>query len=68
MKLSKVLIAGTRGVIGNHVTRLYLLPGDGVRAMVLPGDNRASFEGMNVEFVEGKLLDPGSLNKAIGMC
>ena len=63
--MSKVLITGATGFIGNHVTRLCLERGDEVRAMVMPGEDRSPLDGMDVEFVEGNLLDPDSLVKAV---
>lgn len=61
----KVLITGATGFIGNHVTRLCLEKGDQVRVMVMPGEDRSPLDGMDVEFVEGNLLDPGSLRGAV---
>lgn len=63
--MSKVLITGATGFIGNHVTRLCLEKGDDVRVMVMPGEDRSPLDGMDVEFVEGNLLDPGSLEKTV---
>ena len=63
--MAKVLITGATGFIGNHVTRLSLEKGDEVRVMVMPGEDRSPLDGMDVEFVEGNLLDPGSLGKAV---
>jgi dihydroflavonol-4-reductase len=54
--MSKVLITGATGFIGNHVTRLCLEKGDQVRVMVMPGEDRSPLKGMDVEFVEGNLL------------
>ena len=62
--MSKVLITGATGFIGNHVTRLCLQRGDDVRVMVMPGEDRSPLQGMDVEFVEGNLLDPESLVRA----
>lgn len=61
----KVLITGATGFIGNHVTRLCLEQGDEVRVMVMPGEDRSPLNGMDVEFVEGNLLDPDSLLKCV---
>ena len=61
----KVLITGATGFIGNHVTRLCLEQGDEVRVMVMPGEDRSPLNGMDVEFVEGNLLDPSSLAKCV---
>jgi dihydroflavonol-4-reductase len=63
--MSKVLITGATGFIGNHVTRLCLEQGNEVRVMVMPGEDRSPLAGMQVEFVEGNLLDPESLAKAV---
>ena len=61
----KVLVTGATGFIGNHVTRLCLERGDQVRVMVMPGEDRSPLAGMDVEFVEGNLLDPSSLEKVV---
>ena len=63
--MSKVLITGATGFIGNHVTRLCLERGDDVRVMVMPGEDRSPLQGMDVEFVEGNLLDSESLVRAV---
>lgn len=63
--MSKVLITGATGFIGNHVTRLCLERGDEVRVMVMPGEDRSPLDGMEVEFVEGNLLEPASLDQAV---
>ncbi len=62
--MPKVLITGATGFIGNHVTRMCLEQGDEVRCMVMPGENRSPLDGLDVEIVEGNLLDPDSLRKA----
>ena len=63
--MGKVLITGATGFIGNHVTRLCLEKGDEVRVMVMPGEDRSPLDGMDVEFVEGNLLDTDSLGRAV---
>ena len=63
--MAKVLITGSTGFIGNHVTRLCLEKGDRVRVMVMPGEDRSPLAGMDVEFVEGNLLDADSLARAV---
>jgi dihydroflavonol-4-reductase len=57
----KVAITGATGFIGNHVTRMCLEQGDEVRVMVMPGEDRSPLDGLDVEVVEGDLLDPASL-------
>ena len=61
----KVLVTGATGFIGNHVARMCLEQGDDVRVMVMPGEDRSPLDGMDVEFVEGNLLDPESLPKCV---
>lgn len=63
--MSKVLITGATGFIGNHVTRLCLEQGHDVRVMVMKGEDRSPLNGMDVEFVEGNLLDADSLSQAV---
>lgn len=63
--MANVLITGSTGFIGNHVTRLCLEKGDRVRVMVMPGEDRSPLAGMDVEFVEGNLLDAESLTRAV---
>lgn len=61
----KVLITGATGFIGNHVARLCVEQGDAVRVMVMPGEDRSPLAGLDVEFVEGNLLDPSSLPRCV---
>ena len=63
--MSKVLITGGTGFIGNHVTRLCLEQGDDVRVMVMPNEDRSPLDDLDVEIVEGNLLAPDSLARAV---
>lgn len=63
--MSKVLVTGGTGFIGNHVTRMCLEQGDEVRVMVMRGEDRSPLDGLDVEIVEGNLLDQDSLIKAV---
>ncbi len=63
--MGKVLITGATGFIGNHVTRMALEAGDEVRVMVMPGEDRSPLDGMDVEFVEGNLLDHSTFAAAL---
>ena len=63
--MGKVLITGATGFIGNHVTRMALDAGDEVRVMVMPGEDRSPLDGMDVEFIEGNLLDHSTFAAAL---
>jgi len=63
--LAKVLITGATGFIGNHVTRMALESGDDVRVMVMPGEDRSPLDGMEVECIEGNLLDHSTFAPAL---
>ncbi|MFC1598350.1 SDR family oxidoreductase, partial [Patescibacteria group bacterium] len=55
---------GATGHIGNVLARELVARGQQVRALVLPGDDLTPLEGVDVEIVEGDILDLDSLKKA----
>jgi dihydroflavonol-4-reductase len=55
------LVTGATGHIGNVLVRKLLERGEKVRALILPGESRESIQGLNVEAVEGDVLDLDSL-------
>ncbi len=61
----KVLITGAAGFIGNHVTRLCIEQGDHVRAMVMPGEDLSPLSDLDLEIIEGDLLDKNTLKKCV---
>ena len=63
--MGKILITGATGFIGNHVTRMALDAGDEVRVMVMPGEDRSPLDGLDVEFVDGNLLDHSTFAPAL---
>jgi dihydroflavonol-4-reductase len=60
-----ILITGATGHIGNVLVRELIGRGEKVRALVLPGDNLAPLAGLDVELVEGSVLEPDSLRRAL---
>ena len=59
------LVTGATGHIGNVMVRNLLARGEDVRALVLPDEDHSPLEEMNVECVEGNVLKPDTLRKAL---
>lgn len=55
------LVTGATGHIGNVLVRKLLERGEKVRALIPPGESRASIQGLEVEAVEGDVLNLDSL-------
>jgi len=66
--MKKALVTGAAGFIGSNVVRELLGEGVEVRAMIRPGENLRNLEGLDVERVEGNVLEPDSLRPAIQGC
>jgi len=56
-----ITVTGATGHIGNVLVRELVARGNGVRALVMPGDNLRSLDGLNVDIVYGNLTDSHSL-------
>ncbi len=59
------LVTGATGHIGNVLIRHLLARGERVRALVWRGEDTSSLDGLDVERVEGDVLDPESLRFAL---
>ncbi|MEA3440528.1 MAG: SDR family oxidoreductase [Chloroflexota bacterium] len=59
-----ILVTGATGHIGNVLVRELVARGERVRALVLPKEDRSSLDGLDVEVMEGNVLDPASLERA----
>ncbi len=64
----KTLVTGAGGLIGSSVVRELIRDGREVRAMIRPGGDRRNIEGLDMEVVEGDLLDKDSLHRALEGC
>jgi dihydroflavonol-4-reductase len=60
-----ILVTGAAGHIGNTLVRELLARGDRVRVLVLPGEDTASLDGLDLERISGNVLDPISLSYAM---
>jgi dihydroflavonol-4-reductase len=58
------LVTGATGHIGNVLIRLLLERGEKVRAMLMPGEDPAPLNGLDVEIIEADVLDYQSLLNA----
>lgn len=60
-----ILVTGATGHIGNVLVRTLIARGERVRALVLPGEDCRSIQGLEIETIAGDVTQPGSLEKAI---
>ena len=64
----KVLVTGATGFIGGNLARQLVRQGYHVRALVRKGGNLKALEGVDLETVQGDLLDRPSLERALDGC
>ena len=60
-----VLVTGGSGFLGSAILRVFAGAGFPVRALVRPSSSRANLAVPELEVVEGDLLDPSSLHRAM---
>jgi len=63
--MKKALVTGAAGFIGSHVVRQLLDKNITVRALVKPGENTANIRGLDIEIIEGDILDQEKVRAAI---
>jgi dihydroflavonol-4-reductase len=60
-----ILVTGATGHIGNVLVRRLLENGEQVRALVWRGEDSTPIQGLELERIEGDVLDPQSLERAL---
>ena len=68
MPAPPTLVTGATGFVGSAVARTLLARGHRLRLLVRPGSDRRNVAGLDAELVEGDLLDPASLARAVEGC
>jgi len=63
-----ILVTGATGFVGAAVARFLLNKKEKVRVLARPGSDRRNLEGLDVDIVEGDLLDRASLDRAAKGC
>ncbi len=56
-----ILVTGATGHIGNVLCRRLIEKGEKVRALIWRGEDTSPIQGLDLETVEGDVLDPESL-------
>jgi dihydroflavonol-4-reductase len=60
-----ILVTGAAGHLGNVLVRELVNRGKQVRALILPGEDTQSLSDMNIEIIEGNILDYPSVIRAM---
>ncbi len=60
-----VLVTGATGHLGNVLVRELIARGEKVKVLVPPSDDITSIEGLDVERIQGDVLDLGSLRRGL---
>lgn len=68
MTVARILVTGASGFIGSHLVERCLAAGLAVRGLVRRRHTAAFLSSLGAEIVEGDLLDPTSLSRAVAGC
>ena len=63
--MKKALVTGAAGFIGSHVVQELLQDNVEVKAMIMPGEDTKNLEGLDIETVEGNILDQDVVKDAV---
>ncbi len=67
-KSEKVLVTGADGMLASSICRELIRQGYPVKAMILPNRNLNVLSGLNIEIVEGNILDKDFLQREMSDC
>ncbi len=59
-----IFVTGATGHIGNVLVRKLVEQGEEVRALVLPGEDLSPLAGLDIDLIEGNVLDPDCLQRS----
>jgi dihydroflavonol-4-reductase len=66
MKTSaEILVTGATGHVGNVLIEKLLSGGKKIRALIYPGEDTTSLNDFNIERIEGDILNPGDIRRAL---
>lgn len=68
IRIMKILVTGADGLLGSNLVRELLTRGDEVCALVEPGRQQKTLEGLNIEKAFGNLLHAEEVIKAMAGC
>lgn len=63
--MKKAFVTGASGFVGSALVRELLDDGVEVRVLMRPGSNRRTMDGLDVEVIEGDLLDTGAIASGV---
>lgn len=68
MRLDTVFVTGATGFVGCNLVRELVARGITVRALVRPGTNLSNLQGLDIQIIQGGLLDPTEFSDAMAGC
>lgn len=66
--ISKVFVTGADGMLGSNIVRTLIGQGYEPHCLVFPGRKTGTLEGLPVQEITGKLLEPDSIAQAVADC
>src|SRR5688572_22774199 len=67
-EIRKAFVTGASGFVGANLARTLIAQGIAPVAFLRPGSDRSSLRGLDLEVIEGDLLDAACLERALRSC